>query len=120
MRLKNVLIVVKDIEVSKTFYKELFGLHVLTDFGQNAILTEGLVLQERASWEDLIGKEMGPCNHAMELYFEDSDLTAFLRKLEASSYEIQYVTPPMEYYGGKKVVRFYDPDKHVIEVSEKV
>lgn len=44
MRLKNVLLVVKDIEVSKAFYRELFGLQVLTDFGRNVILTEGLVL----------------------------------------------------------------------------
>lgn len=47
MKLKNILIVVNDIEVSKRFYKSLFGLDVVTDFGGNVILTEGLVLQER-------------------------------------------------------------------------
>lgn len=44
MKLKNVLLVVGDIEKSKAFYKELFGLDVVTDFGGNVILTEGLVL----------------------------------------------------------------------------
>ena len=44
MRLKNTLIVVEDIERSKAFYRELFGLSVVTDFGDNVILTEGLVL----------------------------------------------------------------------------
>ena len=42
MRLKNILIVVTDIERSKAFYKELFGLEVVVDFDGNVILTEGL------------------------------------------------------------------------------
>lgn len=46
MRLKNILFVVKDIEVSKVFYKDLFGLSIIADFGENVVLTEGLVLQE--------------------------------------------------------------------------
>lgn len=39
MKLKNVLIVVEDIEKSKAFYKELFGLDVVVDFDGNVILT---------------------------------------------------------------------------------
>ena len=56
MKLKNVLIVVKDIERSKKFYRDLFGLELVLDNDGNMILTEGLVLQEekileRVSWE---------------------------------------------------------------------
>ena len=57
MRLKNILLVVDNVEKSVAFYKELFGLQVLNDFGGNVILTEGLVLQERKIWETLIEKE---------------------------------------------------------------
>ena len=57
MRLKNVLIVVKDIDRSKRFYQDLFGLRTITDFGGNVILTEGLVLQDKSTWEQLIEKE---------------------------------------------------------------
>ena len=46
MKLKNIVIVVKDVEKSKQFYKELFGLDVILDQEGNVILTEGLVLQE--------------------------------------------------------------------------
>ena len=46
MKLKNVLIVVKDIEKSRQFYKDLFGLDLVLDNGGNMILTEGLVLQD--------------------------------------------------------------------------
>ena len=46
MRLKNILIVVKDIEHSKQFYHDLFGLNTILDNDGNVILTEGLVLQD--------------------------------------------------------------------------
>ena len=46
MKLKNVPIVVKDIERSKQFYHDLFGLNMVLDNDGNMILTEGLVLQE--------------------------------------------------------------------------
>ena len=50
MRLKNFLIVVKDIEKSRKFYHDLFGLELLLDNGGNMILSEGLVLQEEKYW----------------------------------------------------------------------
>jgi len=46
MKLKNILIVVKDIEKSKQFYHDLFGLNPILDNDGNMILTEGLVLQD--------------------------------------------------------------------------
>ena len=118
MKLKNVLIVVKDIEVSKKFYKDLFGLQVLTDFGKNAILTEGLVLQEKKLWEEFVQREVVLGSHAMELYFEVRDLDSFAEKLESCPYEIQYINRLMEHDWGQRVIRFYDPDMHVIEVGE--
>ena len=42
MKLRNVLIVVKDIEKSKKFYHDLFGLDTILDNDGNVILTEGL------------------------------------------------------------------------------
>ena len=39
MRLKNILIVVKDIEKSKKFYHDLFGLNSVLDNDGNMILT---------------------------------------------------------------------------------
>ena len=57
MKLKNVLIVVKDIEKSKQFYHNLFGLDVVLDNGGNVILTEGLVLQDKKIWESFLDKK---------------------------------------------------------------
>ena len=39
MKLKNILIVVKDIEKSKRFYHDLFGLDMVLDNNGNMILT---------------------------------------------------------------------------------
>ena len=54
MKLKNILIVVKDIEKSKQFYHDLFGLNTILDNDGNMILTEGLVLQDEKIWKSLM------------------------------------------------------------------
>ena len=51
MRLKNFLIVVNNIEKSRQFYHDLFGLQMILDNDGNMILTEGLVLQEEKYWK---------------------------------------------------------------------
>ena len=69
MRLRNILIVVKDIERSKKFYHDLFGLDIVLDNDGNIILTEGLVLQEEKIWKDFLGKTIIPESNSCELYF---------------------------------------------------
>lgn len=116
IKLKNMLIVVKDIEKSKQFYHDLFGLDVVLDNGGNVILTEGLVLQNRKIWESFLEKEVILRSNSTELYFEEYDLDAFVEKLERLYPRIQYVNKLMTYSWGQKVVRFYDPDGNLIEV----
>lgn len=118
MRLKNVLIVVEDIERSKRFYHDLFGLRILADFDGNVVLTEGLALQDRRIWERLVQKETVYGDGDMELYFEENHLDEFLKKLEAYPEPIHYFQSPLEHTWGQRVVRIYDPDGHVIEVGE--
>lgn len=118
MKLKNILFVVKDIEKSVAFYRELFGLDVVVDFGGNVILTEGLVLQEQKIWEGFLEKEVRSGGHDAELYFEENDMDAFLERLKQSRFSIEYVNEFMEHAWGQRVVRIYDPDHHVIEVGE--
>lgn len=119
MHLKNILIVVKDIEKSKRFYKELFGLEIVADFGENVVLTEGLVLQEKNLWETFIGKEAIEGGNDAELYFEENDIETFLKKLDSSSFEIEYLNRCKEHDWGQRVIHIYDPDRHVIEIGEK-
>ena len=118
MRLKNILLVVEDIEKSIAFYKELFGLLVLKRFDGNVILTEGLVLQDRKIWESLIDQKVNSCSNASELYFVENNLEEFQKKLDESSFEINYVHKLKEYDWGQKAIRIYDPDGHMIEIGE--
>lgn len=117
MRLKNILIVVKDIEVSKQFYQEVFGLRVVRDGTDNVILTDGLVLQRQEVWESFLEKTVIHGNHACELYFEEREIEAFAEKLEKLTPAVAYVNQMITHEGGKKVLRFYDPDGHLIEVG---
>ena len=82
MKLRNILIVVKDIEKSKQFYHDLFGIDMILDNDGNMILTEGLVLQEEKIWSDFLGKEIVPKSNSCELYFEEPDIEGFVEKLE--------------------------------------
>ncbi|MBQ1301816.1 MAG: VOC family protein [Firmicutes bacterium] len=120
MKLKNVLIVVKDIEKSRQFYHELFGLELVLDNDGNMILTEGLVLQEEKYWREFLGREIIPENNAGELYFEENDIEAFVEKLERLYPDIKYVNRLMTHSWGQRVVRFYDLDGNLIEVGTPV
>ena len=117
MRLKNVLIVVKDIEKSRQFYHDLFGLELVLDNDGNMILTEGLVLQDSKVWEGFLEREIIPENNACELYFEENDIEGFVEKLEGLYPDIRYVNRLMTHSWGQRVVRFYDPDGNLIEVG---
>lgn len=120
MKLKNTLIAVTDMERSKRFYKGLFGLEVIADYDGNVVLTEGLVLQDASIWESFIGKDVAFGGHCAELYFEENDMDWFLKKLDEWEDSIEYVNPFMEHSWGQRVVRLYDPDRHLIEVGESM
>lgn len=117
MKLRNILIVVKDIEKSKQFYHDLFGLDMLLDNNGNMILTEGLVLQDEAIWEKFLDKDIIHENNATELYFEERNIEEFVEKLERLYPDIKYVNRLMTHSWGQKVVRFYDLDGNLIEVG---
>lgn len=116
MKLKNILIVVNDLEKSKAFYRDLFGLHVVSENDGNVILTEGLVLQEARIWKIAFGKEIIPQSNATLLYFEETDLDNFLEKLKAYEPTVTYATPLTELPWGSKMLRIYDFDGNLIEV----
>lgn len=120
MKLRNILIVVKDMERSIKFYRELFGLQVILDQDGNVIMSEGLVLQDAKIWKNFIHRDLIEKNNMTELYFEEPDLEAFVKKLKESEFEIEYVNELMEHSWGQKVIRFYDPDGNLIEVGTPV
>ena len=120
MKLRNILIVVKDIEASKKYYHDLFGLDMLVDNDGNMILSEGLVLQDEAIWKKFIDREITSESNSCELYFEEPDIDAFVGKLEKLYPDTVYVNKLMTHSWGQRVVRFYDLDGNLIEVGTPV
>ena len=122
MKFSGPLIVVSDMKKSKLFYSEVLGLDVILDFGANVTLTGGVVLQTKDSWTGLIHKSKNEIffgGNDSELYFEEDDFDNFILKLRQIP-DICYVHPVIEHSLGLRVVRFYDPDKHIIEVGENL
>ena len=119
MKFKNPLLAVSDMDKSVEFYKNVLGLRVITDFGANKTLTGGLCLQTLETWEDFISTDKVVFgNNSFEIYFEEDDFDTFTEKL--SRMNIHYVHPVKEHAWGQRVVRFYDPDCHIIEVGENI
>lgn len=117
MRLKNILIVVKDIEKSRKFYHDLFGIDLVLDNDGNMILTEGLVLQDEKIWRSFLDRDIVPKSNSCELYFEEQDIESFVEKLERLYPTIEYVNHLMTHSWGQRVIRFYDLDGNLIEVG---
>ena len=117
MKYQSPLFAVSDLERSKAFYKKYLDMDVIVDFGANVTLTGGLSLQTLETWREFIGGvEVRFKGNACEIYFEEDDFDEFLQKIDG----LELVHPPLEHRWGQRVVRFYDPDGHIIEVGENL
>lgn len=118
MKFTSTVISVSDVNVSRKFYQDLFGLELYQDYGINISFTCGLSLQQEFDWLVSIPKEtVLKRSHNMELAFETRDFDGFLEKLEQYP-GIERLGEVIEHSWGQRVVRFYDPDGHIIEVGE--
>lgn len=122
MKFRSALLVVEDIEKSKQFYHDVLDLEIEADFGDNVVFAGGLALQTVKTWEDFIHMKENRIkfgNNTGELYFEEDNMEEFMNRLNKVE-NIHYVHPLKENPGGQRVVRFYDLDKHIIEVRENL
>lgn len=118
MKYCSTLIAVRDMERSLKFYKEIFGQDVALDLGWNKQLDCGLVLQlhfDRIA--EFPEQSMIFRPHNMELYFETDDMDAFMTLLDSHS-EVERLDSLRTYPWHQRGIRIYDPDRHLIEVSE--
>jgi len=120
LKFKCPLLAVTDMEKAVTFYEEVIGDRVVMDFGENVQFSGGFALQEMKKWKEMIHTNtVRRKSNDAELYFEEEDFDNFLEYLKEFP-EIQYVHPVEEAPWGQRVVRFYDPDFHIIEVGELI
>ena len=118
MKFSCSVIAVKDIEISKKFYETVLNQKIISDFGINVTFEGDFALQQ--GYSEMIGipkNEVKQKSNNFEMYFEEENFDDFLEKLKTIK-EINYVHDVKKHEWGQRVVRFYDPDEHIIEVGE--
>jgi len=114
------LIVVNNMEISKNFYEKVLNQKVQYDFGENVSFEGGFAIHLKSHFSDLISinkNDIVQKSNNSELYFEEDDLDSFLQKLKGMD-SVEYVHGLKEQPWGQRVIRFYDPDMHIVEVGE--
>lgn len=112
------MIAVTDMEKSIAFYEEVIGDRVAMSFGENVQFEGGFALQEMKTWKKMIHADsVRRKSNAVELYFEETNFDGFVSYLKEFP-EIKFVHGVEEMPWGQRIIRFYDPDFHIIEVGE--
>ena len=118
MKFSCSVIAVENIEISKKFYETVLNQKIISDLGINVTFEGDFALQQEYS--EMIGipeNEVKQKSNNFEMYFEEEKFDDFLKKLKTMK-EIKYVHDVKKYDWGQRVIRFYDPDEHIIEVGE--
>lgn len=119
MKYSGTLIAVSDIAQSKKFYETVLEQKVIMDLGTHVSFESGFSLQE--NYAELVGVNLSVLKKSnnFELYFEVEDLDDWNAKLRNVN-GLEYIHGPKEYPWGQRVIRFYDLDKHIVEVAESM
>ncbi len=120
MKYQGVCIAVKDVNLSKKFYQDLFGLEVFQDYGICIGFSCGLSLQQ--DFDKIMGvakESIVERSHNMQLYFEEDDFDGFIQKLMGYPH-LKYLRKLHELPWGQRSIKFYDLDEHLIEVAENL
>jgi catechol 2,3-dioxygenase-like lactoylglutathione lyase family enzyme len=121
MRFVNPIVFVSDMRVSTAFYRDLIGLIVTADHGTIVIFEGHFAIHEAAAltrtvWGAATAVEPGPYGRRnLLLYFEDDDIDA---RFAAIRDRVELIHPIERQAWGQRVFRFYDPDRHALEIGE--
>lgn len=123
LRMKYVcsLVVVQDIKISRYFYEELLRQKVKYDFGENVQFEGGFAIHLAEHYSKLLGEKNAILlkkTNNFELYFETDEIDCFFEKLKEN--KVEFLHGIREQPWGQRVMRFYDPDSHIVEVGESM
>ncbi len=119
MKYQGTLIAVADMAKAKHFYETVMEQKVMMDLGVHVAFAGGLSLQK--NYEELVGVplEARARPNNFQLYFEVEDIDVWEAKLRATE-GIVFLHGSKEYPWGQRVMRFYDSDQYIVEVSESM
>ncbi|MBP1616166.1 MAG: glyoxalase/bleomycin resistance/dioxygenase family protein [Bacteroidetes bacterium] len=113
------LITVSDLKLSRDFYEKLLKQKVKYDFGENVTFYGDFAIHLRSHFKELIdNREIRQGGNNFELYFEYDNVEQIVESLKEEN--ILFVHEIREQPWRQKVVRFYDPDKNIIEIGESI
>ena len=113
------LIVVSDIKRAREFYENILAQTVKVDFGENVTFVGDFAIHQKKHFESLINNaEIKEKSNNFELYFEHDDLEDILSKIK--KLDLEFVHEIVEQPWKQQVVRFYDYDKNMIEIGERM
>ena len=119
-RFINPLPFVADMERAKCFYRDIMKLEIVEDHGDFVKFENGFALHLGSS---LLGTIFGYAEEQTQpfgqqnlvLYFEDDALDLAFNRIEP---HVEIIHPIQEQAWGQNVFRFFDPDRHIIEIGE--
>ena len=113
------LFVVEDLAAAKDFYIRVLGQRVKADFGANVAFEGGFAIHQRMHFEGLIeGRKVASRGNDAELYFEFDDLPRI--EAELGEEKVEFIHRMREQPWRQRVMRFYDPDGHIVEIGESM
>lgn len=113
------LLVVTDINRSRDFYENILGQKVKYDYGESITFLGDFAIHLKSHYKGLIGnRRVISGGNNFELYFEQDDIEVIVSRLK--EYNVTFIHEIKEQPWRQRVVRFYDPDKYIVEVGESL
>ena len=113
------LITVSDIKRSRDFYENILGQKVKFDFGESITFHGDFAIHLQSHFKKLIdNKEIIQGGNNFELYFECDNLEKIVGLLYKN--HVAFIHEIREQPWKQKVVRFYDPDRNIVEIGESL
>lgn len=113
------LVVVEDIKKSRLLYENVLNQIVKFDYGENISYESGIAIHEKKHFLTLINNNpIIKKSNNFELYFEHDDLPRIVDKIK--ELQLEFIHEIIEQPWKQQVIRFYDFDKNLIEIGERM
>ncbi|MBN2771690.1 MAG: VOC family protein [Spirochaetes bacterium] len=113
------LVVVSDINRSRDFYENVLNQTVKVDYGENVTFIGDFAIHKKSHYQSLINNaEIKEKSNNFELYFEHDQLPEIVGKIKELG--LEFLHEIVEQPWKQQVIRFYDYDKNLIEIGERM
>lgn len=117
MKFVSSLILVENIKYSREFYEKILKQKVKYDFGVNVSFEDGFAIHLNEHFQEVAKvKVISKGANNFELYFETENIDGIFEELKSN--KVEFLHEIEEQPWGQRVIRFYDPDKHIVEIGE--